>query len=141
MIEIKETAYTSRKVKLLKEEMAEYFAKNLQGNQYINKDLHIPILVNRSSLKHILNRGVVGFGKVALIKVLPELIAKSTFVTKGAPKDIQRDVNVSAYLNFRIDVRIFGVVREVNIVVRVYGKGKNEVENVYYHHSIKSLEQ
>ena len=26
--------------------MAEYFTKNYQGNQYINKDLHIAIVVN-----------------------------------------------------------------------------------------------
>jgi len=118
------------KKKDLAQYVKQYYRKNLQGKNVINK--HLNVRVSFTSL----GQGKIAYGgrktmkKAAIIQCLDKLVEVAQYNNFGIRKPTDPQ-SVLGYLNFKAKVKINDVLEHVRITVLIKKNGK-----MYYNHEI-----
>ena len=102
----------------------EYYKTHyLNGKHVINQHLGITIEFERKGAEKTSFGGYVYPKKACLVTILDKLIRYSTYNNWGdrKPQDIP---TILGYLNFKVKVRIDGIIEDVHLVIRVNTCGK-----------------
>ena len=106
----------------------------------MNEDLQIKILFTQKGIDHLFNAGQQGPEKLALVLKLVEIVKTAKMLSfRWEEEDKLKGSPQFGFINLKAKVKIFGKVREVKIVTKCMGKGKNHIMGFnisYYHHSV-----
>ncbi|MDR1406335.1 MAG: hypothetical protein LBI89_03940 [Prevotellaceae bacterium] len=103
----------------------DYYKANylLNGKHVINQDLGISVAFERKGAEKTSFGGFIYSKKACLVEILDKVIRYAEYSNWGdrKPQDIP---TVLGYLNFKVKVRIDGIMEHVHLVIRVNNSGK-----------------
>ncbi|MDR1406334.1 MAG: hypothetical protein LBI89_03935 [Prevotellaceae bacterium] len=111
------TLFSARK------KMFDYYKNYYTGVKVINKDIGITVEFERAGNKKTSYGGYLYPKKACLVAILDKLIRYAEYSNWGERKEKDESF-VIGYLNFKVKVRIDGIVEYVHLVIRVRNTGK-----------------
>ena len=106
-----------------RKKMFDYYKGHYTGKKVVNKDIGIAVEFERAGSKKTSYGGSLYPKKACLVEVLDQLIRYAKYSKWGERKATDPDY-VIGFLNFKVKVRINGVLEYVHLVIRVRNTGK-----------------
>lgn len=107
----------------VRKKMFDFYKKHYTGLKVINKDIGITVEFERAGNKKTSYGGFLYPKKACLVEVLDKLIRYAEYSNWGDKKE-KDEPYVIGYLNFKIKVRIDGIIEYAHLVIRVRNTGK-----------------
>jgi hypothetical protein len=128
---VEDKLFAGLKLGEIKTFVSDFFDKNLKNTKVKNTHKGVTVEVRKSGLRHLFHARNAGYVKFKAVIVLKEMIENAIYCNFNEP-DVDDDLSVLGYMNFKCSVIVENKIQIFRIVVRITKDGK-----FYYDHSVK----
>jgi len=106
-----------------RKKMFDYYKEHYLGSRVVNKSIGITVEFEQAGNKKTSYGGSLYPAKVCLVEILDKLIRHAEYSNWGERKPTDPNY-VIGFLNFKVKVRVDGVLKHVRLAIRVRNTGK-----------------